>query len=134
MDFSINLHLKSMNRIRLFILLSLICSCSLIKDMDRSDVVGKYEYSDRISYYSSIQLKEDSTFELSSEAGLSSSKSEGIWEVKGRHVVLHSFYQPNDNGYEISEGINSTSDSITIKVVGLHGDDLPFTRVRLVKG
>jgi|GEM_PF-4707215 len=122
-----------MNRIVLFILLSLTCSCSLLKDIDRSDVVGRYEYNDGISYYSSIELKSDSTFYFRYEEGWLSSVSSGEWRVDGKHVVLNSFQKKHKKGYAIIDSIGRLSDSIVIFVIDIHGNKLPFTSVRLVK-
>lgn len=122
-----------MKQVVLFFLLLLIGGCSVFTQVSRGLVVGSYEFTDKISFYSSVQLKADSTFEVNSGAGLYSSFSNGTWSVARGHIVLNSFYQPTSNGYEITEGINSVSDSICIKVVDLNGEALPFTRVKLVK-
>jgi hypothetical protein len=100
-----------------------------------SDVSGEYEYSDRISYYSNIHLKKDSTFEFNSNAGLSSSVSSGKWSVKGRCVILNSFQKEHKKGYVLIDSVGSElSDSITLNIVDVNGDELPFSKIRFVDG
>jgi len=133
-DFNLSLHLKGMIRIILFLLLSLICSCSLIKNIDISDVVGKYEFTDKNYIYSSIELKPDSTFHLRFEGGWLSSVSSGEWRVKGKQVILNSYHKKHKKGYDIIDYVDRLSDSIVICVIDIHGNKLPFTNVKLVGG
>ena len=110
----------------------LLVNCSVLNNLKMTDIVGVYSYSDRISYYTNIELKSDSTFIFRSEGGLSSSKSNGFWSVDGRKIVLNSFYQPHELGYEIIESDTINSDSLIIKVVDLFGKKLPFTPLKLI--
>lgn len=102
--------------------------------MNRTDVAGNYEYSDRISYYSNVLLKTDSTFEFRSEAGLSSSVSSGKWKLKGRKIILNSYHQKHENAYTMInvDTIVDELDSFRLKIIDIHGNDLPFSKVRLI--
>jgi hypothetical protein len=135
MNFDIRLHQYVMKRIPLIFLLTFTFSCSLMKELEMSDVVGEYEYSDRISYYSTVQLKADSTFNFNSGVGLSSSVSSGKWSVKGRRVILNSFQKKHEKGYVLIHSVGGElSDSITLNIVDVNGDELPFSKIRFVDG
>jgi len=121
-----------MKQIIFLILLCLIVSCSLSKSM--LTVIGEYECTDDLSFYSCIRLKSDSTFEYRKERGWLSLKSEGAWKLDGNHVVLNSFKQQHEKGYEIIDGLNIVTDSITLKVIDVRGNDSPLSKVRFVKG
>jgi hypothetical protein len=105
-----------------------------MKELEMSDVVGEYEFKDNSSIYSSIELKPDSTFYLRYEGGLLTSMSEGVCCVEKRQVVLNSFRKSHKSGFEIIENVNLPKDSIFLKVVDLYDNNLPFTKLSLVKG
>lgn len=102
-------------------MLLVFVSCSSTKNLTDKDLIGKYRFEFDYWVYSTIDLKEDNTFEYEWIAGLTGGTTYGTWKRERNKIILNSeLKKPKD--YEIIRADNKESDSITIKIVFYMGD------------
>jgi len=116
---------------KLFVILTslIFVSCSSTKHLTSEQIIGKYQWDGFYGVGSTIELKEDQTFEYNWQAGLIWGTTFGTWEREGTKIILNSEIQPSENGIENFEIIRTerrSSDSLSIKVFGTDNETVPF--------
>lgn len=99
-------------------------SCSSTKNLTDKDLIGKYRFEFDYWVNSTIDLKEDNTFEYEWIAGLTGGTTHGTWKRERNKIILNSDLQKSDD-YEIIRTDNKQSDSITVKMISAT-DNLPL--------
>jgi hypothetical protein len=94
-------------------------SCSSTENLTDRDVIGEYRIKSYSKGYSTIDLRENNSFEYNWRTiGLIGGTNYGVWRREGNKIILNSDFQ---NDYNIIRTDNINSDSIKIKV--FYADD-----------
>lgn len=104
-------------------LLLIFVSCSSTKNLTDKDLIGKYQFEFDYWVNSTIDLKENNTFQYEWVAGLSGGTTYGTWKREKNKIVLNSEKQRIKN-YEVIRTDNKKSDSIIVKAVFYMGDEV----------
>ncbi len=97
--------------------------------MTTNDIVAKYQWKEDIyGVGSSIELKENQTFEYNWQTGLIGGTTCGTWKREGNKISLKSEFQPSQKGtdYEIIKSENHNLDTLKIKVFSSDNEILSF--------
>lgn len=81
-----------------FLLLILAISCVNTKYFFDGKPTIKYEWRGKYEGYSSLELKNDSTFIYQNMIGLGNMNVKGKWNQEGNNIILNSRFQPSDTG------------------------------------
>ncbi len=107
--------------------LFLILGCSSSKQVNDSDIVGKYSY--KASGYgigSRIEFNEDKTFIYTWVTGLLKGTTEGTWSISGKKIVLNSELKKSDViKFKILDNSDNKSDFYSFKFLDENKDILP---------
>jgi hypothetical protein len=108
-----------------FLFLTLGCSSS--KQLNDSDILGKYSYiASCYGIGSTIEFKEDKTFTYAWVTGLLNGTTEGTWSVSGKKIILNSDRKKSDViKFKISENSENNSDFYKLKFLDDNKDILP---------
>lgn len=96
-----------------FIIILFCLSCNQFK---YNRLVGKYKYIQPNFYYGEMELKADSTFTFSYDAGLMSSNVTGKWNLENNTLILNSSMQPDTDSIIVQESYNKNQSQIKICV------------------
>ena len=106
--------------------LFLILGCSTSKQLNYSDIVGKYSYKGIYNVGSTIEFKEDKTFTYTWVTGLLKGTTEGTWSIYGKKIILNSDRKKSDViKFKISENSENNSDFYKLKFLDDNKDILP---------
>jgi hypothetical protein len=115
--------------------LFLILSCSSSKQVNDSDIIGKYSY--KASGYgigSTIEFKEDKTFTYTWVTGLLNGTTEGTWSVLGKKIILNSDRKKSDSiKFRILENSDNNSDVYSFKFLDENENIVPNVNCILLK-
>ncbi|MBL1281053.1 MAG: hypothetical protein COA33_012305 [Fluviicola sp.] len=88
--------------------------------MTSKQIIGKYQRSGFYDVGSTIELKDDESFEYNWWGGLNNGTTYGTWELEGDEITLNSTLQPVTDEletYEVIKVNSKFSDSLSIRVV-----------------
>ncbi len=107
--------------------LFLILGCSSSKQVNNSDILGKYSYiASGYGIGSTIEFKEDKTFIYNWVIGLLNGTTEGTWAVSGKKIILNSDRKKSDViKFKILENSENNSDFYKLKFLDENKDILP---------
>lgn len=115
--------------------LFLLLGCSSSKQVNDSDIVGKYSH--KASGYdigSTIEFKEDKTFNYTWVTGLLNGITEGTWSVSGKKIILNSDRKKSDViKFKILENFENNLGFYELKFLDENKDILPKVICLLVK-
>ena len=113
----------------------LILGCSTSKQLNDSDVVGKYSY--KATGYGvglTIEFKEDKTFIYDWEVGLVGGTTEGTWSISGNKIFLNSNRKESELiKYRILENSDNNSDFFSFKFLDENKNIVPNINCILLK-
>lgn len=90
------------------ILIILFFNCKSVQ-IEKSGVVGKYQYHGIYGISSNLELKEDNTFIYKWQTGLIGGTTKGNWRLIGKKLILNSDKQPAEEEDFIIREKNPTS-------------------------
>lgn len=114
--------------------LCLILGCSSSKQLNYSDVIGKYSYKGIYGVGSTIEFKEDKKFTYSWVTGLLSGTTEGTWSISGKKIILNSDRKKsNVIQFKILENSDNNSDFFSFQFLDENKNSVPKVNCILLK-
>ena len=115
--------------------LFLILGCSSSKQINNSDILGKYSYiASGYGIGSTIEFKEDKTFIYNWVTGLLNGTTEGTWSLSGKKIILNSDRKKSDViKFKILENSENSLDFYKLKFLDDNKDILPKVICLFVK-
>jgi len=119
----------------LFLVLTLIGGCKTGKDLDQTQIFGKYQWNGVYGIASNITLNKDNTFVYHWQEGLIEGKTLGTWHLQENNIlILNSERQEEKRkAYEISYFQKSNIGQYKIEIKDENENLLPFAACALIR-